>query len=80
MTRHTLACDADGSHAPLDCATASRLARLEAFAEAVRDEFACHGYPSTEIDVDGSVSQEAKAAHVEDCWSCYAAEALEGAR
>jgi hypothetical protein len=60
---HSTSCEADTGHA-LDCATATELARLRAFAEQVRDEFSCVG-----LMPDGT--------HVDDCWHCGAAQALE---
>lgn len=58
-------CEGDGAH-PGDCKSATRLARLTAFAESVRDEFECTDHD----DVD-------REAHVDDCWHCYAQQALE---
>lgn len=66
--RHEPWCDADGAHAG-DCRTAVRLARLQAFAEAVRDEFHC-----TAAGGDASRFDDG---HVDDCWHCYAEQALE---
>ena len=66
--RHLDACEAEADH-PLDCATATELARLRAFAEAIRDEvFATcpHGGHGC--------------GDVDDCWHCYATQALERAR
>jgi hypothetical protein len=63
---HEPFCDADGAH-PGDCKTAVRLARLTAFAEAVRDEVEC-------TDEDGCAA--AREDHVDDCWHCYAEQAL----
>jgi hypothetical protein len=80
---HTIACDADGPHAPLDCATASELARLRAFAEAVRDEFTCLGAPvgpTDDVPLSNEVIDDLQAAHRDDCWHCAAEQALEGAR
>ena len=67
MTRHTLACDHDGAHPGLDCATATELARLRAFAEAVRDEFTCLGPLEARVADD----------HTDDCLHCAAEQALE---
>jgi hypothetical protein len=66
MKSHADWCEADTGH-DLDCSTATRLARLTAFAEAVRDEFACT------IDRDNPRSDD----HVDDCLYCYAVQSLE---
>jgi hypothetical protein len=63
---HSSFCQADTGHT-LDCATASELARLRAFAEAVRDEWQCN-WADDEPRPDD---------HIDDCWHCYAAQALE---
>jgi hypothetical protein len=63
---HADTCEAEADH-PHDCATASELARLRAFAEAVRDEVACSG-------------PDLRADHVDDCLHCAAVQALERAR
>jgi uncharacterized membrane protein len=72
-TRPTVAhagfCEAEQGHAQ-DCATATRLARLQAFAEAVRDEFQC---TAQQDDLDD-------ATHLTDCWQCAALQALEPVR
>lgn len=65
--RHEPWCEGDGAH-PGDCKTATRLARLTAFAEAVRDEFECSGeLPEFPATIEN---------HVGDCWHCYAERAL----
>lgn len=73
MTRsHSPTCEADGAHDG-DCATATELARLRAFAEAVRDEIGCSD--------DNRPAYYAEAEdHVDDCWHCAALQALERAR
>lgn len=58
MTTHADWCEADGAH-DYDCATATRLSRLTAFAESVRDEFLC----TQPADEDGPCE-----IHEEDCW------------
>jgi hypothetical protein len=68
---HSSFCQADTGHT-LDCATATELARLRAFAEAVRDEWQC--------TLAGEVVEEMPADHVDDCWHCYATQALERVR
>jgi hypothetical protein len=77
MTRlHADTCEAEADH-PHDCAAATELARLRAFAEAVRDEFACIGRGKAEcIGLDGDEGS----GHVDDCWHCGAEQALERAR
>jgi hypothetical protein len=71
MTRHHAdTCEAEADHDD-SCGTATELARLRAFAEAVRDEFPCFD--------DGDPALVAKDDHVDDCWHCYALQAL-GAR
>jgi hypothetical protein len=62
-------CEAEADH-PHDCSLATELARLRAFAEAVREEFLC---TASADDLDD-------AAHLTDCWRCYAVQALERAR
>jgi hypothetical protein len=67
MTRHHAdTCEAEADHDD-SCQTATELARLRAFAEAVRDEFRC--------DIEGCGGDEPED-HVDDCWSCAAAQAL----
>jgi hypothetical protein len=66
---HVGECEAEPGHA-LDCATATRLARLTAFAEAVRDEIDCVGHDGDEEGTE----------HVDDCWHCGAEQALEPVR
>lgn len=62
-------CEGDTGH-DYDCGTATKLAKLTAFAEAVRDEFKC-----TE---DGD--QPRTADHLSGCWHCVALDALETPR
>lgn len=70
MTRtHAAMCEAEADH-PHDCSLATELARLRAFAEAVRDEVQCVGMEG-HLD-DGQ--------HLTDCLHCAAAKALERAR
>jgi hypothetical protein len=68
---HTDSCEAEPGH-PWDCATATELCRLRAFAEAVRDEFMCGAESTPEGDIPPD--------HVDDCWRCYAVQALERAK
>lgn len=66
MTRHHAdTCEAEVDHDD-SCATASEIARLRAFAEAVRDEFSCMSSPERHGP--------------DDCWHCAAVQALEGPR
>lgn len=69
---HSSFCEADTGHA-LDCATATELAKLRAFAEAVRDEFDCETDKYVSGDPGGC-------GDVDDCWHCYAAAVLEPAK
>jgi hypothetical protein len=63
-------CEADtGKTIDHDCAITTRLARLTALAEAVRDEFKCPSKPSE----GGAVL----CGDVDDCWACFARQALE---
>jgi hypothetical protein len=71
---HADNCQADTGHT-LDCATATELAKLRAFAEAVRDEWECpEKTPSDGEDYPDGCGD------VDDCWHCYAAQALERVR
>jgi hypothetical protein len=63
--RHAAWCEAEAGH-DHDCAPATELARLRAFATAVRDEFVCV--------LEG---EERPEDHVDDCWRCYAEQAME---
>jgi hypothetical protein len=67
--KHADTCEAEADH-PHDCATATELGRLRAFAEAVREEFEC-------VDDNNDALPEN---HVDDCLHCYAVQALERAR
>lgn len=81
-TGHADYCEAEPGHA-LDCATATRLARLTAFAEAVRDEIHCDGLPIVLAGAEGLNDQaraDLEAAHRDDCFHCYALQALEPVR
>lgn len=69
MTRHADYCEAERDH-DHSCGTATELARLRAFAEAVRDEIACIGHDGDEEGTE----------HVDDCWHCGAEAALETPR
>lgn len=66
MRTHGNSCEADTGH-DYDCGTATQLAKLTAFAEAVRDEFTCT------VDRDHPATED----HVQDCWHHAACEALE---
>jgi hypothetical protein len=66
---HADFCEAETDH-ECDCATATELARLRSFAQAVRDEFTCN------VDRDHPRTEE----HVDDCLHCAAVEALESPR
>lgn len=59
-------CEAEADHDNM-CRTATRLRRLLAFAEDVRDEIECIGHEGDEL---GTV-------HVDECFHCYAIQALE---
>ena len=63
---HVDTCEADLGHTG-DCATATELAKLRAFAEAVRDEWECFLADDTPVPDD----------HVDDCWHHAALQALE---
>jgi hypothetical protein len=63
---HTDSCEAEPGHTG-DCATATELARLRAFAEAVRDEWDCFLPEGAAVPED----------HTDDCWRCAAEQALE---
>jgi hypothetical protein len=63
---HSSFCQADTGHT-LDCATATELARLRAFAETVAEEFACFLPEDTPAPDD----------HLDDCWHHAALQALE---
>jgi nucleoside-diphosphate-sugar epimerase len=65
MSSHAEWCEAESDHA-YNCATATELARLRSFAEAVRDEFECDAPEAEVADPD----------HVQDCWHHAAADAL----
>jgi hypothetical protein len=68
MTRlHNDTCEAEVGHLN-DCATATELARLRAFAEAVRDDFDCMAKDDAP-DAEGC-------GDVDACWHCYALQAL----
>lgn len=67
MRTHADWCEADHNHLH-DCEIATELARLRAFAEAVRDEFTCTT-PDAEED---ALSEE----HNEECWHHAALAAL----
>jgi len=69
---HADSCEAEPGHAS-DCQTATELARLRAFAEAVRDEMECS---DPDLDDNGKYSD----AHIADCFHCAAEQALERAR
>jgi hypothetical protein len=66
MTAHMDWCEADTGH-DYGCATATELAKLRAFAQAVRDEIECIGHGGDEEGTE----------HADDCWHCGAADALE---
>lgn len=68
MKQHTPWCEAEGDH-DHDCAAATELTRLRAFTEAVRETFACTAQGEDKRDD-----------HVDDCFHCYADQALERAR
>jgi hypothetical protein len=72
---HADYCEAELHH-PHDCATATRIERLRAFAEAVRDEVACAGFVQATLD-DRASAAVAHDAHLTDCLHCAAVEALE---
>jgi hypothetical protein len=79
---HTDWCEAEADH-PHDCATATQLARLRAFAEAVRDEVHCNGLPVVTGGIVGLGEQDRadlEAAHRDDCFHCAAVQALEPPR
>jgi hypothetical protein len=83
MTRpHAAICEAEADHRH-DCATATELGRLRAFAEAVREEVHCDGLPMVLGGIEG-LGEEARAdleaAHRDDCFHCAATKALERAR
>jgi hypothetical protein len=59
--------------------TATELARLRAFAEAVRDEVQCSGFTPAPGDDRGSAAL-AHDQHLDDCLHCAAELALERAR
>jgi len=65
MSSHAEWCEAESDH-PYNCATATELARLRSFVEAVRDEFEC----------GASDAQMARPEHVDDCWHHGALDAL----
>ena len=70
MTRtHADTCEAEADH-DASCGTATELARLRAFAEALRDEIECIGHDGDEEGTE----------HADDCWHCGAVRALERAR
>lgn len=75
---HSPTCEADGAHDG-DCATATELGRLRAFAEAVRDEVACSGFTPAPGD-DRESAALAHDQHLDDCLHCAALQALERAR
>lgn len=66
---HAPYCEAESDH-KLDCATATELARLRAFAEAVRDSVGCTEPANEPVPVD----------HYDACLHCAAEQALERAR
>lgn len=79
MTRHHAdTCEADTGH-DNDCGTASELARLRAFAEAVRDDVGCAGHIPVVTDDDEAMAQQL-ADHLADCLHCAALQALGQAR
>jgi hypothetical protein len=63
--QHADWCEADTGH-EYDCSTATRLFRLTALAEAVRDELTCNSKEDAVLCGD-----------VDDCWHCFARQALE---
>jgi hypothetical protein len=70
--RHQDFCEAEVGH-DYDCVTATRLARLRAFAEDVQAELACTAPDAT---ADEKLTDE----HLTDCWHCAAGRALERPR
>jgi hypothetical protein len=67
-------CEAEADH-PHDCSLATELARLRAFAEAVREEFECTSPGPLPDHITDSMAD-----HVDDCLHCAATQALERAR
>jgi hypothetical protein len=72
---HAAMCEAEADH-PHDCSLATELARLRAFAEAVRDDFSCMVKDAARDDAPDAEG----CGDVDDCWHCYAVQALERAR
>jgi hypothetical protein len=66
---HADYCEAEQGHAH-DCATATELARLRAFAEALADEIECVGHDGDEEGIE----------HDDACWHCGAERAMEDPR
>jgi hypothetical protein len=80
---HSPTCEAEADH-PGECATATELGRLRAFAEMIRDEVHCDGLPQVLGGIVERLGDEARAdleaAHRDDCFHCAALQALEPAR
>lgn len=66
--KHADFCEAEFPHDLDDCAMATELARLRAFAEGMREEFPCTLESVDAVD------------HADDCVHCAATEALGGTR
>lgn len=83
MTRHHAdTCEAKSDH-DHDCGTATDLVRLRAFAEMVRDEVHCDGFPTVLAgaeEMGDELRADALAAHRDDCFHCAALMALGQAR
>lgn len=76
--KHHDRCEAEADH-PHDCATATRLAQLTAFAEDIRDGWT-HTCPQPGDPPPGPLTAEEHDPPAVECWPCLAQQALEPPR